>query len=150
MKFISDTNELSHFGVPGMHWGRRRATNTIKRMEKYWDTKTAISMYKSHNMQKKADKTDNEARKSAYKGVAIKKSNDARETRNLLSGVRKARKMVDGMRMSQAISKIQTEAGYSKGQKILSRLLYNNTDTLKFATMTYATAVTKGGTIRVK
>jgi hypothetical protein len=146
---------LSHYGVPGMRWGARRANSTLdstansfKRSAKKlrdkanWSSTYSLLRTKANGevgggLSRKLDVSNANARSERLNEKAVRNENVAK-------GIEKAKKLVSGMDMKQSIKTLQDASGYSKGQKIMAKFM-SQKEQLSFASIDYALKKTNGG-----
>ena len=158
-----DNNQkaLSHYGIPGMRWGRRKSVASVSRtLDSESDTwKSAARRAKA-----KADyndayafnrtKADGTINGSVYKKINVSNAKARSERlnekstkqQNVAKGIDKAKKLVKNMDMKQSIATLQKAAGYSRGKKIYTKLTMDKKTQLKIAAVDYSFKTTNSGT----
>lgn len=162
MRMITKENELQHFGIPGMKWGHRRSSErTVRILNRTADT-FANSAQKSKSRAREANayvwnRTDTTNKRSPTGGpirslsVKLAKNREkqyldsAKKNSNMAKGITKAQKLVKGMTLKQAVSTLETSAGYSRGVKVTNALLLSRSARLSMAAVDYAMQQTKMG-----
>lgn len=139
MKMISDQGDsLAHYGIPGMRWGKSGVRKSLGSMEKGWNKAIDRQHESSKKFKEMAKNTTDKAKQDKLNAKAKRYENAASENKTIVSKITKAKKLTDGMNMSQAVSTMQKAAGWSKGKSIMNKLLYSSEMNLTFATLDYA------------
>jgi len=136
---------ISHYGVPGMRWGRSGVTKSMAGLEKSWNRSAQKHDEKAGKFREKAKLATHPVNKSIIESKAKREAATAGATRNIKAGITQAKKMVEGMNMRQAVKKMQNEAGYSKGLQIYTALTMGGETRLTLASLDYALNVTGSG-----
>jgi hypothetical protein len=158
MNFISGSNELAHYGVLGMKWGKRRSSASLDSLKKSYDKSAKANLRKADRagayayLRTNADgKVSNNASWSTKQKVATANAKKdfyterATRQQNIAKGIEKAKKLVEGMDMKQSIATLQDKAGYSKGWKVASKFLMSQKGRLAGAATDYALKITNAG-----
>ena len=142
-----DNNQkaLSHYGVIGMRWGKSGVRKATSGMVKGWTKSADRAQAKSEKLREKARMKNDPIKKRRLEAKAENKQKQSESIRNMVSGLKKAEKLVEGMNMRQAADTIQNKAGYSKGLQIYTKIMASNDNRLTYAMIDYAAQVTKGG-----
>ena len=162
MQMMSKENELQHFGIPGMKWGQRRSSEKTERAlnkmadafanssQRYKSRAHEVNTY-ARNLANPANKispTGSQARSLAVKSAKTREAQYlyvAKQHSDMVKGIKKAQKLVQGMPMKQAASTLETSAGYSRGAKAANAILFSKQARLSMATFDYAMQQTKMG-----
>ena len=156
MKAISNEEGLKHYGIPGMKWGQRKAekattgvVNAYRREAERQAARSDLASARSHWNEARTFKPKylKEMKREATAYNRDKRAENSRKLQNLSKGAMKAKKLVSGMDMSQAISTLDSKNGMSRNKQVLANILYGPTSMgrLQISASIYANKVTDMG-----
>lgn len=130
-----NNNEIYHYGVPGMRWGKRKAESfekngskkTVKKLNKFLDADKQYGANRTARQEAKLDRLYKQYDKSAAKDIKkASKIGNAEAANSISAGRTYLRALTDSNYLQRTIAETSVRANTEPGKKFTYNVLRND------------------------